>query len=216
MSLATAEARQRAARSRREPWLAGWSALSGKTVTMSADTAILVASRLATSARVVARGAGILSIAFAVGCAVDGSGDPVGHTSQPLLGICAPLTCCFPSGGGWSENPFEDGLRALGCDVPQAYSPSYGQSDWWLYSACPASVQLTTLVLHYALVSPYYSQIVVNECLELQAVGRAQPTRVFVEWDPTCSSCYSGYFYSYPLIFESPAASTDPSATSTQ
>jgi hypothetical protein len=113
------------------------------------------------------------------------------QTSQSLLGICAPLTCCFPSGGKWSEqDPFERSLKALGCSKPQAYTQSYGQSEWWLYSSCPASLQLTELVLQYATVSPYYSQLVVNECLELQALGSLDPTSVFVQWDPTCSSCY--------------------------
>jgi hypothetical protein len=114
---------------------------------------------------------------------------PAPTIHQDLLGICQPLTCCFPSGGGWQDNPFEDALRALGCSKPQAYTESYGQSDWWLYSTCPASLDLTTLVLQYSTVSPYYSQIVVNECLELHAIGGGNATSVFVEWDPTCSSC---------------------------
>jgi hypothetical protein len=112
-----------------------------------------------------------------------------GRTSEALLGICQPLTCCFPSGGNWSQNPFEDGLRALGCATPEAYTESYTQSDWWLYSRCPPSVGLVTLVAQYAAVSPYYSQLVVNECLELHSVLGSDPTDVFVEWDPTCSSC---------------------------
>ena len=109
--------------------------------------------------------------------------------TQPLLGICAPLTCCFPSGGDWASNPFEDSLRGLGCAKPQAYSRRYEQSDWWVYSTCPSSPELLTLVLQYALVSPYYSQFAVNECLELHALEDGDPTGAFVEWDPTCSSC---------------------------
>jgi len=111
------------------------------------------------------------------------------HSEQALLGICQPLTCCFPSGGGWTADPFEEGLRDLGCTKPQAYTESYGASQWWLYSMCPSSSDLVTLVAAYALVNPYYSQLVVNECLELHAVGQGNATDVFVEWDPTCSSC---------------------------
>jgi hypothetical protein len=112
-----------------------------------------------------------------------------GQTTEALLGICAPLTCCFPDGGEWSHNPLEDGLRALGCTVPHAYTESYGRSDWWLYSQCPLSVDLVNLVLQYSTVSPYYSQLVVNECLELHALGSGDATSAFVQWDPTCGSC---------------------------
>jgi hypothetical protein len=55
-------------------------------------------------------------------------------------------------------------------------------------------LELTNLVLQYALVNPYYSQLVVNACLELQGVGAGKPTWAFVEWDPTCSSCYYAYY----------------------
>jgi hypothetical protein len=136
-----------------------------------------------------------VSVALAAGCAVEDSTrepapqEPAAQASQPLLGICQPLTCCFPSGGEWSNNPFEDGLRALGCTKPQAYTESYGKSDWWLYSPCPASLDLVNLVAQYALVSPYYAQLVVNECLLLHGVTDGHPTDVFVEWDPTCGSC---------------------------
>jgi hypothetical protein len=136
----------------------------------------------------------VLPVVLASGCTLGGSthepGDRTAAASEPLLGICAPLTCCFPSGGGWSDDPFEDGLRALGCTTPQAYTESYGQSQWWLYSACPLSTQLSALVLQYSTVSPYYSQLVVNECLELHAILGDEVTHVFVQWDPTCSSCY--------------------------
>jgi hypothetical protein len=150
-------------------------------------------ARSRTGARGGIAATGILSVALAAGCTVGGSsGEPAGRTStagQALLGICEPLTCCFPSGGGWAESPFDDRLQALGCTVPKAYTESFGRSQWWLYSACPSSLELADLVLQYALVSPYYSQLVVNECLELQALGDGQPTWAFVEWDPTCSSC---------------------------
>jgi hypothetical protein len=133
-----------------------------------------------------------LSLALAVGCTAETSPEPpTRSSSEPLapLGICTPLACCFPDGGGWRDDPFEDQLRALGCSTPSAYTESYGQSQWWLYSTCPASVDLTDLVLTYATVAPYYSQLVVNECLELHAVGQLTPTSVFVEWDPTCPGC---------------------------
>jgi hypothetical protein len=136
-----------------------------------------------------------LSVVLAVGCSVNTTSEPTSQTSaattrtQSLLGICGPLTCCFPDGGEWADNPFENGLRSLGCTKPHAYTESYGRSQWWLYSSCPLSVDLTTLVVQYATVSPYYSQLVVNECLELYGIVGGDPTDVFVEWDPTCSGC---------------------------
>jgi hypothetical protein len=54
---------------------------------------------------------------------------------------------------------------------------------------CPSSTDLVNLVLAYATVAPYYSQLVVNECLEVHAVGELRATSVFVEWDPTCPGC---------------------------
>jgi hypothetical protein len=135
----------------------------------------------------------LLALVAVAGCTVQSptaDETPVGQGSQPLLGICAPLTCCFPSGGDWVSDPFEDHLRALGCSTPQAYTESYGRSDWWLYSACPLSVDLTSLILQYSLVGPYYARVVVNECLELHALGAGDPTSAFVEWDPTCPSCF--------------------------
>ena len=150
---------------------------------------------------------GELSVTLGTGCAVGSSeGDQPTRTSgatQALLGACLPLTCCFPEGGEWADNPFEQRLRALGCTKPRAYAESYGTSGWWLYSTCPASLDLTSLVLEYALVSPYYSQLAVNECLELQAIGGGHPTSAFVEWDPTCGSCYSAYSASNDIILPS-------------
>jgi hypothetical protein len=152
-------------------------------------------------------GAGILCILLAGGCAIDGTHDETSATSsasEPLLGVCLPLTCCFPSGGGWAQDPFEARLQALGCSEPRAYVASYGQSYWWLYSACPLSLDLTALIAQYALVGPYYSRVAVNECLELQAVGGGQVTTAFVEWDPTCPSCsYGRYFNPYPVVLYS-------------
>jgi hypothetical protein len=141
-----------------------------------------------------------VSLALAAGCTVQTSTEPpTGSSIEPtgssreslsLLGVCAPLTCCFPNGGGWENNPFEKQLKSLGCSNPSAYTQSYGQSDWWLYSMCPGSIDLVELVLSYATVAPYYSQLVLNECLEAHALGDLDPGAVFVEWDPTCPNCY--------------------------
>jgi hypothetical protein len=105
------------------------------------------------------------------------------------VGLCTPLTCCFPNGGEWGSNAFENSLRALGCTTPHAYSEAAGSSMWWLYTECPASAKLTTLVAQYSKVAPYKSQFVVNACLLLDAVGSLKLGDVFVEFDPTCGSC---------------------------
>src|SRR5215472_17091320 len=75
-------------------------------------------------------GAGVLCIVLATGCAIEGANDEQTTSSvdQSLLGVCLPLTCCFPSGGGWAQDPFEARLQALGCTEPHAYSASYGHS----------------------------------------------------------------------------------------
>jgi hypothetical protein len=70
---------------------------------------------------------GGLCIALPAGCAVESpTEEPAARTSKATqalaLDVCQPLTCCFPAGGGWSRNPFEDALKALGCTVPQAYT----------------------------------------------------------------------------------------------
>lgn len=159
---------------------------------------------------------GALSLVVGGACAGNvSSGDPTeARTSEEkqalAVNLCQPLTCCFPSGGGWSDNPFEKGLQALGCTEPQAYAESLGQSSWWKFSRCPASLDLTAQVLKYALVSPYYSQVAINACLELQAVAGGQATSAFVEWDPTCPSCYYSYssywFYTDPYVYGQYAA----------
>jgi len=133
-----------------------------------------------------------LSLALAAGCTAQTSTEPPTSSSTAaisLLGICSPLACCFPGGGGWQDNPFENELKSLGCTTPSAYTQSYTRSDWWVYSECPLSLEPTNLVLQYSTVAPYYSQLVVNACLELHAVGQIQPTSVFVQWDPTCENC---------------------------
>jgi hypothetical protein len=174
----------------------------------------MAAAKKGAHTRIVAIGAGALWIVVAGGCAVDGStGDPEAtHASEGTqaltVNLCQPLTCCFPAGGGWSDNPFENGLRALGCTEPQAYTESFGQSNWWKYSRCDASLGLTMLLLKYATVSPYYSQVAVNECLELQAVTGGQPTSAFVAWDPTCATCY--------YRFSSESFSVDPQVAAQQ
>jgi hypothetical protein len=164
--------------------------------------------------RIVTMGAGALWIILQGGCAVDATDATTGeppetHASEGTqaltINLCLPLTCCLPSGGGWTDNPFEDSLRALGCTEPQAYTHSLGQSDWFKYSKCNASLELTALVLQYALVSPYYSQIAVDECLQVQTVLGGQPTSVFVAWDPTCSTCY--YSFRSPSFTVNPGVS---------
>jgi hypothetical protein len=113
----------------------------------------------------------------------------VSGTAQ-TAGVCVPLTCCFPTGGEWADNPFENGLRALGCSAPQAYTERYGSSNWWLFTRCTQSAALTALVLQYANVAPYDSGWAINECLYLNE-GLVGGTDVFVQFDPTCSSCRS-------------------------
>jgi hypothetical protein len=105
------------------------------------------------------------------------------------LGICTPLTCCFPTGAEWGDNPFENGLRSLGCSMPAAYTQKAGSTSWYLYSQCPASAKLDALVSTYAKVSPYDAEFVSNLCLTLNAVGELKLNSVFVEFDPTCASC---------------------------
>jgi hypothetical protein len=111
----------------------------------------------------------------------------VSGTGQ-TVGVCAPLTCCFPTGAEWSDNPFENGLRALGCTTPQAYTERYGSTGWWLFTRCHQSPALTALVLQYSSVAPYDSRLAANECLYLNQ-GNLLASDVFVEFDPTCSSC---------------------------
>src|SRR5215831_6954398 len=113
----------------------------------------MAASTKGARTRIAVMCAGALSIVLAGACATNvSSGDPTetrtAEGTQALaVNLCQPLTCCFPSGGGWSENPFENGLRALGCTEPRAYAESLGQSSWWKFSRCPTSLDLTTLVL---------------------------------------------------------------------
>jgi hypothetical protein len=112
----------------------------------------------------------------------------VSNTGQ-AVGVCSPLTCCFPQGSEWGDNPFEDSLRQLGCSTPQAYTERYGSTDWWMFSQCEASPALLALVAAYATVAPYESVVSTNECLYLQSVGSLQANQVFVQFDPTCTSC---------------------------
>lgn len=108
-----------------------------------------------------------------------------------LVGICAPLTCCFPVGAEWNDNAFENGLRALGCTTPQAYSERYGSSNWWMYSKCTSSAALTALVNQYSKVAPFNATITINECLLLTSILHLKLSDVFVAFDPTCTSCKS-------------------------
>jgi hypothetical protein len=105
------------------------------------------------------------------------------------VGLCTPLTCCFPTGAEWGSNAFENELKSLGCGVPAAYAESAGSSQWWLYTECPQSAALNALVKQYASVAPYEARFVTNLCLTLDAVGGLRLNSVFVEFDPTCGSC---------------------------
>jgi hypothetical protein len=132
----------------------------------------------------------------ATSSAVSSGGDALGEGATStiaqvgdLVGVCSPLTCCFPTGAEWSGDPFENGLRALGCSTPQAYAEHYGESTWWMFTLCPASAQLTALVGAYANVAPYDSAFALNLCLTLDSVDQVLAGQVFVEFDPTCSSC---------------------------
>ncbi len=125
------------------------------------------------------------SVLSSVGNGVTGT---VGQVAQ-TAGLCTPLTCCFPSGAEWGDDPFQRGLKALGCTTPRAYSERYESSQWWMFSQCAASPALTALIVEYATVSPYYATIAINECLYVDSAAALQVNDVFVEFDPTCSSC---------------------------
>jgi len=102
---------------------------------------------------------------------------------------CSPLTCCFPAGGGWDDDPFEDSLRGLGCSTPANYTEATGTGNWWLYTRCPPSRELEKLVCDYSHVAPYDARFIDSLCLELAAIGSGKPDSVFVEFDPTCETC---------------------------
>ncbi len=142
------------------------------------------------------------------GCAVDGTVDAKTTTesqSSTVQGVsaslrtdairaaakksCSPLTCCFPAGGGWEDDPFEDALRGLGCSTPANYSEATGTSAFWLYTRCPPSLKLLKLVREYSNVAPYDARFIDSLCLELGAIGSGQPDSLFVEFDPTCETC---------------------------
>jgi hypothetical protein len=102
---------------------------------------------------------------------------------------CSPLTCCFPAGGGWEDDPFEDALKRLGCTTPANYTEATGSSNWWVYTRCPASLELAKVVWEYSNVAPYDARFIDNLCLELGAIGSGHPDSIFVEFDPTCETC---------------------------
>lgn len=105
---------------------------------------------------------------------------------------CSPLSCCFPKGGsGWLKgDPFEDGLRHLGCDAPAPYTEAAGASNWWFYTECPASRRLNALVRKYA-GTPYEAQFITSACLARHARDEGEEETVFVKFDPTCETCIS-------------------------
>jgi hypothetical protein len=129
-----------------------------------------------------------LSLALTAGC-METSTEQTRSSSDDLslLGICAPLTCCAPSGGWWEDNDFENGLQSLGCTTPRPYTPRYTASEWWLYSECPPSNALDKLVKKYQDVSPYDSEETVP-CVE-QLVPVVIQGAVFVQFDPVCGNC---------------------------
>jgi hypothetical protein len=103
---------------------------------------------------------------------------------------CSPLACCFPKGGGgWvKDDPFEDGLRCLGCDEPAPYTEAAGTSNWWFYTECRPSRRLTALVRKYA-GTPYDAQFITSACLTRHANEEGEGETVFVKFDPTCETC---------------------------
>jgi hypothetical protein len=147
-------------------------------------------------------------LAVTVGCDVEPSNVEASNgvaearisSIRESLKQCSPQTCCFPSGGGWASDPFEDRLKALACTEPRAYAEAAGQSDWWFYSACPKSPEVTSLVHEYSKVAPYNAKFVVNACLEAQAASSGQSDLVFVKWDPTCPSCTYQFVSPNPII----------------
>lgn len=131
----------------------------------------------------------VTSVTGTVTTAVTSTVPTTVSTTGQLVGICAPLTCCFPAGAEWGSNDFENGLRALGCTTPQAYTERYGSTNWWMYTKCTQSTALSALIKKYANVAPYNPTIAVNECLLLSNLTTLKLTDVFVAFDPTCTSC---------------------------
>jgi hypothetical protein len=139
----------------------------------------------------------VLSLVAAVGCTSETSTEPQTRSSSDdlSLGICLPLTCCFPNGGGWQNNDFEKQLKSWGCTTPKAYTASYEASDWWVYSLCPLSLEpkLSQFVQQYHTTAPYYaddtgSGLALNLCV-VDALGELLTQNDFVQWDPLCPNC---------------------------
>jgi hypothetical protein len=104
---------------------------------------------------------------------------------------CAPLTCCFGAGAEWSDNPFENDLQSLGCTKPVAYAQKAGTSDWYLYSECRLSLELFEVVFEYSKVAPFNAEFASDPCLKhSKEMEPILTDSVFVEFDPTCPSCY--------------------------
>lgn len=103
---------------------------------------------------------------------------------------CSPLACCFPQvGGGWiKDDPFEDGLRRLGCDKPAPYTEVAGTSNWWFFTECRPSARLTALVEKYA-GTPYDAQFITSACLRRHAREEGEGETAFIKFDPTCETC---------------------------
>jgi hypothetical protein len=148
------------------------------------------------------------SLLLAAGCAADATVDAKTTTESQSSAVqvvssqtlrtdairsaaksCSPLTCCFPAGGGWDDDAFEDALQGLGCSTPANYSEAAGTSAFWLYTRCPPSLKLAKLVYEYSNVAPYDARFIDSLCLELSAIGSGEPDSLFVEFDPTCETC---------------------------
>ena len=114
----------------------------------------------------------------------------VSATGQ-VVGVCAPLTCCLPTGAEWGTDPLQTGLKALGCSTPAAYTERYGSTNWWMFTKCQQTPALSALVAKYANVAPYNSGYAINECLLLNNLKGLVSGDVFVQFDPTCTSCHN-------------------------
>jgi hypothetical protein len=103
---------------------------------------------------------------------------------------CSPLSCCFPQkGGGWmKDDPFEDGLRRLGCDEPFPYTEIAGTTNWWFFTECRPSAGLTALVEKYE-GTPYDAQFITSACLRRHAREEGEGETAFIKFDPTCETC---------------------------
>lgn len=136
------------------------------------------------------------SLVLLVGCAADATGtgtDPTAAVQEASHGEvvtrdsieCSPLTCCFPTGGGWTPGQLEADLQALGCTTPKAYATPGpdGPDSSWFDTQCPLDkfIPLTELVVKYER-SPNFAQFVFSDCFPRDAWT--------IKYDPTCETCF--------------------------